>query len=403
MTLFDYLKIASRALWSNKARSILTMLGVVIGVFSVITFLSIGEGLKAEVERQFKGFGSNLLIIVPGKVEGFESFGNTIGASTLSLKDVEAIKSQSNKIESVSPFMIVSAVVKFNSKTVPGPMVIGTDANLPQVQNMEFAQGIFFNSLQENQRARVAVLGGTAKERIFAQDQALGKEFEMLGQRFTVIGSLKKNESEFSLGGGGPEDFIYIPLPTAQELTKSEQIARLLAKALSSVKIEEAQNELKNIILANHGGSDDFSVLRQDELLDLFNNLFGKLTTAVSGIGAISLLVGGIGIMNIMFVSVTERTREIGLRKAVGATNANILLQFLTEATILSLIGGGLGVVGAYVVTFALKKAVNLPATITWQSIILAAGISIAVGVIFGIVPAFRASRKNSIEALRYE
>lgn len=402
MNLFNYLEISFRALWANKVRSILTMLGVVIGVFSVITFLAIGEGLKAAVTSQFESFGSNLLIVVPGKVEGLQSFGGTLGASTLSLRDVEDIKAATKHVEAISPIMIVSAVVIKDNKTIPGPFVVGTDENLARIQNMSFAEGRFFMQQETAQKAAVAVLGGGAKTRIFDQESAVGKTIVMFGKQFGIVGVLQAPKTQLSFGGGGPEAFVYIPFSTAQELTRSEQIARIVVKAKSQEEISSAKAEIENIVLTNHG-TDDFTVLEQSEIIGLFNDLFGNLTKAVSGIGAISLLVGGIGIMNIMFVSVTERTREIGLRKAVGATNANILIQFLTEASLLSLVGGLFGTGLAAIVTWFLEKKFGLPSEITLQAVILAAGISITVGIIFGIVPAVRAARRNPIEALRYE
>jgi putative ABC transport system permease protein len=402
MNIFQYFKIAALSLWANKVRSALTMLGVIIGVFSVITFLAIGEGLKDSVNSQFDDFGSNLLIIVPGKVEGLEGLGNTLGASTLSIGDVDSIRNQSTHIESITPLMVVSAVLTYENKTVPGPMVIGTDPSYATVQTMKFSEGTFFTKQQYDDRARVAVVAGNAAEKIFRGESGYGKTVKMFGEEFTVIATLKKPEGGFNFGGGGPDDFVYIPFTTAQELTKSEQVARIMAKAKTAEVIGFAQQEIKSIVMGRHG-QEDFTVLKQDDLMDLFNELFDQLTTAVSGIGAISLLVGGIGIMNIMFVSVTERTREIGLRKAVGATNSNILLQFLTEASMLSILGGGIGVLGAWGVTAILSKTVGLPASITLQSVILAFGISLMIGVVFGIVPAIKASRKNPIESLRYE
>lgn len=402
MNPFNYFKISITALLANKIRSILTMLGVVIGVFSVITFLSIGEGLKDEVTGQFESFGSNLLFVVPGQVDGFQSFGNTLGASTLSMKDVNDIRTKAVQIEALSPLMIVSAVITKDGKTVPGPMVVGTDDNIPQLQTMEISEGNFFTEDDVNAKHRVAVLGGNPREKIFGQDPAAGKTIGMLGQEFIVVGSLKKPEGQFSLGGGGPDDFVYIPITTAQEITGSEQIARILVKAKSAETIPQTKEEIKKIVLENHK-EEDFTVLEQSQIVDLFNDLFGNLAVAVSGIGAISLLVGGIGIMNIMFVSVTERTKEIGLRKALGATNRNILIQFLMEASLLSLLGGAIGIGLSMLATFLLKKTVGLPSQTTLPAILIATGVSVAIGVIFGIVPAFRAARKNPIEALRYE
>lgn len=402
MTVLDYLKIASTALWANKIRSTLTMLGVIIGVFSVITFLAIGEGLKKEITGQFESFGSNLLFVLPGIVEGFESFGNTLGASTLSLSDVNDIRNEAVYVENLSPLMIVSAIVTKDGKTIAGPMVIGTDENIPKLQNMDFEKGSFFVQSDVSSKRRLAVLGGNAKEKIFGSENAVGRSIGMFGQEFQIIASLRKPEGQFNLGGGGPDDFIYIPLTTAQELTRSEQIARILVKAKGQENISLAKEEVKKIVLENHK-EEDFTVLEQGQIVDLFNDLFGNLTVAISGIGAISLLVGGIGIMNIMFVSVTERTKEIGLRKALGATNTNLLLQFLFEASLLSFLGGAVGVALAFILTTILKKVVGLPAEITWQAIILAVGVSVGIGIVFGIAPAFRAARKNPIEALHYE
>ncbi|MBI2607406.1 MAG: ABC transporter permease [Candidatus Doudnabacteria bacterium] len=399
----DYLKLAATSLLTNKIRSSLTMLGVIIGVFSVITFLAIGEGLRAEISGQFEQLGSNLLIVLPGKVEGLESFTGTIGASTLSLKDLETIKTQSPLTESASPVMLVSGVITVAGETVTGPFVVGTDEAQDDIQKMELAAGSFFSAAQVANQARVMVLGHNAETRMFGEtNNVVGRRVSILGQEFEIIGLVKKSESAFTFGDSF-DNLVYIPITTAQTLTNSAQVARIMVKVRDPEKVDEAREELTKLVRLNHGGSDDFTVLKQEEVLEIFNDVFGQLTLAVSGIGAISLFVAGIGIMNIMFVSVTERTREIGLRKAVGATNNNILMQFLAEASLLSLLGGGLGVLLAFILTVILKSSVGLPATVTWQAVLLAAGISIAVGVIFGIVPAIRAARKNPIDALRYE
>jgi putative ABC transport system permease protein len=403
MNPWQYLKIAFGSLNANKVRSFLTMLGVVIGVFSVITFLGIGEGLKREFNKQFDDFGSNLLYVLPGKVEGFEGLASTNGASTLSLKDVETIETQTANVESLTPYMQVAGVISHNGKPVIGPILIATNHKLPLIQNIKIEEGAYFTQQQVSANARVAFLGSAAKKKIFGNAKVYGRTIRIFNQDFIVIGSQQENPSNFSLGPGGPESFVYIPISTAQELTRSEQVSQILVKAKSAEGMSLAQQEIKSLLLDNHGGEEDFSVVKQDELVGLFNDLLGNLSKAISGIGAISLLVGGIGIMNIMFVSVTERTREIGLRKALGATNSNILWQFLVESATLSILGGAIGIGLAYLLTYILESAVNLPTHITYNAIALAFGLSLAIGIIFGIVPAFKASRRNPIEALRYE
>jgi putative ABC transport system permease protein len=417
MNLIESFRIAMRALAANKMRSILTMLGIIIGVAAVIALMSVGQGVQALVTEQLQSAGSNLLIIVPGSLKDAQPGDpRTHRPSTpLTNSDWLAIRDplQVPHLVAVVPEADGRANVNYG-KTTLALAVTGTNEEYADVRNYYPEDGQFLTSEDVLSEARVAVLGSNVAEKLFPPDvYPIGQSIRINNIPFRVIGVMeKKGGSSF----GSFDNMVFVPFTTAQQrlfpyLRSSRgepTLSLILAKVDSEENIDKAVASIEDLLRARHNitylDEDDFSVINQADILDIFGSITGVLTTFLGGIAAISLLVGGIGIMNIMLVSVTERTREIGLRKAVGAKRRDILLQFLVEAMVLSLIGGIIGMILGFVGAQALASLSNdLKAVISWDSIILATGFSALVGLFFGIYPALRAAQLHPIDALRYE
>lgn len=404
MTFLDTSRIALRAIIVNKTRSLLTMLGVIIGVGAVIMLIAIGNGIQQYITGQFDQLGANTISILPGDIfssdGGFASEDAQISAfanNKLKLSDVRDIRRLREYVAYVTPMMMNTGEASFLT-TTKKVSITGVSDEYPMVRNLEMNAGKFYTKQDDDNSRRVAVLGYKISKDLFGTVDPVGKKITVNGQSFTVLGSVK----EMGGGFGGPQvdAYIYIPLNTYQQIFNTSVISSIVVKTKSKDDVKEAVREIENV-LGKRLEDDEYSVFETTEILKVINQILGVMTVGLGGIAAISLVVGGIGIMNIMLVSVTERTREIGLRKAIGATPNQILLQFLIESSLLSVLGGGIGVALAFLGTLILQNF--FPAAITLSSIALAFGVSAAIGIVFGVAPARRASQLSPIEALRYE
>ena len=412
----ENLRIALASLRANKLRASLTMLGIMIGVAAVITLLSIGDGVTRFIAEQFSGLGSNLVFIIPVREEPGRPGSDPLAESTLTLQDGELLADTAvvPGATFVSPALLRNADLQYRGQT-HSLLLRASTPDYARTLNWPVARGSFYADTEYNGRSRVVVLGSEAVENLFPADvDPLGEDIKIDGLNFRVIGILEtRGASSF---GGSQDDIAIVPLTTAQERLFNNRSQRTGAFLVDAILIQAADEaaidgviiDASEVLRQSHDinfrDADDFQILTQQDFLDAFGSVTSVLTVFLGAIASISLLVGGIGIMNIMLVSVTERTREIGLRKAVGARRLDILGQFLTEAVIMAVLGGVLGIMLGIVGAVAVRTAVpELDTSVTFNSIGLAVGFSVAVGLFFGIYPASRAAALNPIDALRFE
>ena len=419
MKITEAIRLALRALATNKLRSALTMLGIIIGVGAVITLLSVGQGVQTLVTEQLQSIGTNLLFVVPGNIgAGGQAQFRAAARSSLTLADANAIADPLNapSVARVAPELLSTTTVSFGKKNLR-LSVSGVTPAYEAVRNSPVAQGAFITESDLAGGSRVAVLGSRAAEKLFGSIYPIGQTIKINAVPFKVVGVLAAKGGGGGPGGGNQDEVVLVPMSTAHRRLFTARfrdprgeplVSVIYVQVVSEDLMPQATDEIGRLLRIRHNikyqDEDDFTVINQKDLLAIFGQITGVLTIFLGAIAGISLLVGGIGIMNIMLVSVTERTREIGLRKAVGAKRRDILSQFLIESVIMSVIGGligiGLGAGGALLVS---RLAQDLKAAVTWDSVLLATSFSAAVGLFFGIYPATRASRLNPIEALRYE
>jgi len=395
------------ALSANKIRSGLTMLGIVIGISSVIAMVSIGTGASNTISSSIEALGSNLIQVTPGaqRTQGFGASSGRGGAKTLTIEDANAIVAQVNDIEAVASQ--VSGRYQITAKgTNTNTSVNGVTANYPQIRNIEVAEGSFISDIQNNSASKVAVLGPTTQTDLFGEGvNSIGQSIRINGMEFKVIGiTVTKGGSGFQ----NQDDVIYIPVKSAQRYLSGDQFLSTIAvQAKTPDAMSQVQADITALLLSRHKISDptqaDFSVQNQNDILGAASSITSTLTYLLAAIGGISLLVGGIGIMNMMLTTVTERTKEIGLRKAIGARKSDISTQFLAEAITLTIIGGIVGIAVGWLISFVVNLTGVVATSVSLSSIILAFGVSAIVGVVFGYYPARRAASLNPIEALRYE
>ena len=396
MELKESLRIALSSLWANKMRSFLTALGVIIGVMAVVAVLSIGQGGREATLGQMKSIGSNLFIM----------YTKTIGQETLrpdqrlNLEDVKAVERGAPAVKRIVPSGYDMAKGSFNSKKID-LIVIGTVAEFKEVRNIQLVRGRFLRGEDVSFFRKVAVIDEKAANELFGTANVVGKTLKIKGLPFTVVGVCKAETLMFS--AGMPNYRVYIPISSWRRLFNTTRIDQLEGEAVSADKVKEAIDQTKTILNKRHRTEDLFEGFNLEEQLQVANKVLGLVTLIISSIAGISLFVGGIGVMNIMLVSVTERTKEIGIRKAIGAKRRDILIQFLIEALLLCLIGGVIGIIFGVVIAFGVAKIAGWPFVVTWWSMALAVVFSTLVGVVFGIYPANKAAKLDPIEALRYE
>jgi len=399
-------QIAVRALGANKLRAILTMLGVIIGVGAVVTMVSIGQGARASVSQQVQSLGSNLLTVFPGSA-GQGGIRQGLGSlRTLTLDDAEAVTAEIQQVEAVAAEFSRNAQVVHGSENV-NTNVSGVTLQFQEVRNTFVTDGTFFTDADLASRARVAVLGRTVVEDLFGDRAAvpIGSTIKIKRVAFTVIGVL---EEKGATGFNDRDDVILIPLSTAQRrLFGVDHVRAIYVKVRTPEEMDSALEEVETLLRGRHriepGEDSDFTIRNQADIIATFQGVTQTMTLLLGGIAAVSLLVGGIGIMNIMLVSVTERTREIGIRKAVGATRGDILSQFLVEALVLSLTGGFIGLLLGVGGSELISRFAGWTTLVSPASLVLAVTFAAAVGIFFGIYPAQRAAALDPIVALRYE
>lgn len=406
MVFSDLLEEVNISLSSNKSRSGLTILGIVIGIASVITMVSVGQGATASIQSNIQSLGSNLLVISPGAQRSFGSMVRSSSSSTtLTLADAEAIKSEISNLNHVASVISARKQVIYKGNNT-NTSIYGIDAEYEEVKSLKVSSGNFFDESQIEKVSKVAVLGPTVSESLFGDGvDPVGSKIKIGGTEFTVIGV---TESKGTSGMNNSDDIIYIPITVAKHyFTGNNSVSTINVEVSSAKKMDQAEEDISNLLLSRHkiadSSSADFSIMNQAEVMETMSSVSGTLTLLLGAIAGISLLVGGIGIMNMMLTTVTERTREIGLRKSLGARSKDISSQFLIESISLTFIGGIIGIVLGIVASYLVGKFGGTTTVVTAPSVLLSFFVSAGIGIVFGYYPAQRASKLDPIEALRYE
>lgn len=407
MVFADLLEEIYISLTSNKSRSGLTILGIVIGIASVITMVAIGQGSTASIQSRIESLGSNLLVISPGSQKNYGSMvRNSSGsASTLTLDDAEAIKSEVNNLKSIAPVISSRKQVIYKGNNT-NTSIYGIDTVYEAVKSIEVSSGSFISQAQIDNVSKVAVLGPTVSSTLFGESvDPIGLKVKIGGTEFTVIGV---TQSKGTSGTSSADDIIYIPITVAKHyFTGNNSVSTINVEVSSAKNMDQAEADIQALLLKRHdiasADSADFSIMNQADIMDTMSSISGTLTLLLGAIAGISLLVGGIGIMNMMLTTVTERTREIGLRKSLGARSKDINNQFLLESISLTFIGGIIGIILGLLASYLVSKFGSTATVVSVQSVLLSFFVSAGIGIIFGYYPAQRASKLNPIEALRYE
>lgn len=403
MNPLEYLYVAIDSLAQNKVRSMLTMLGVIIGVMSVILLISFGEAAQTYVEHEFAGMGSNILNITPGKQETSGMIPIVAGSfRPLSYENAQELERKATGVSAVAPVVVGTGYVQYGDRR-RNTTILGATPEFEQVRNLSAQIGRFITRQDIERNSKVCILGTTVKRELFGAKNALYERVSLNHSKHVVVGIME--EKGVTLGIN-IDDIVFVPVPSAQQLFHGgeDQLFQIIVQSRSPEDVEAARESIKAILTASHDYTEDFTIMDQTSMLSTLTNIFTALKVMLAGIASISLLVGGIGIMNIMLVSVRERTREVGIRKAVGATRKDVAVQFLVESMTLSAIGGligiALGFFGAAIIRLIFG---DFPVYLSSWSVAMAFSFSVVVGVFFGVYPAYKASGVDPVDALRYE
>ncbi|MBW4691744.1 MAG: ABC transporter permease [Lyngbya sp. HA4199-MV5] len=410
VSLLEVLTMSLEALWSNRLRTGLTMLGVIIGIASVITVTSVGQGVQKATEQQIQALGTNVILVLTGVARTGGISQGTGTASTVTWEDAKAIAKQAPAAQGVTAYLQRGVQIVYEGQN-DSTTLLGTDLSYPDVKNVHPQEGQFFSQADLDSARPVAVIGSTIRNDFFgANGNAIGAQIRVQNELYNVIGVM---ESKGSVGGQDQDDRIYIPLTNmsarivGNNSLNGTAVSGFWVQAKDAATLDAAQFQVTNLLRIRHNiyppQQDDFRITNQADIINAFSNIVGLFTVMVSAIAGISLVVGGIGIANIMLVSVVERTREIGVRKAVGATNNAILSQFLTEAVMVSIAGGAIGVGLGVSIAFSASTLFKFPFVISVLSIVAGFGLSFAIGLVAGVIPARNAAQLDPIAALRSE
>lgn len=396
MNIFESILIAWESIVANKMRSLLTMLGIIIGVSSVITVAALGQGGRIAISKEMDSFGANRF----GIYYNYNDDKPITEADTLTLQDIRTITSISPAVEMMAPVNWDSTNIRSKGKEL-GVRVVATTCEYKDISNLKLASGRFLSSEDDSGKRLVAVINESLAEELFNSNQPIGKKIIVGHRPFRVVGVLGQEASMFSTGQDSM--MIYMPISTYFSIGNGRWIDNIEGKAVSQKEVDNAIDQSLNILHRRHRNKNKYSAWNAQKEMDSVNQVTGIVALVISAIAGISLLVGGIGIMNIMLVSVTERTREIGIRKALGAQESDIMLQFLIESLVLSFFGGTIGMLLGFGVSTIIAKMIKMSPSISLKMVALAFGFSASVGVFFGLYPARKAAYQDPIDALRYE
>ncbi len=405
MTTGNLIRVATRSIAKNKMRSLLTTLGIIIGVSAVIVMIAIGSGAQAKIQEQIMNLGTNMLVVTPGSSNQGNVRGGAGTFNRLTVDDAETLARESTLLSAVSPVIMTFGHIVAGGQNWRAP-VYGVSTEYQQIRDWPTQSGVFFDSNDQRSMRKVAVLGSTVASEIFPDQDPVGQQMLIRNVPVTVIGVLATKGQ--SATGSDQDDVVLMPYTTVQTRLAGHQfIAQILASTYSAADIPAAQNEITTLMRDSHRlagwEEDDFTVRNQGELAEAQENTTKVMTLLLASIAGISLLVGGIGIMNMMLVSVTERTREIGIRMALGARGSDVLTQFLVESIVISLLGGFLGLVLGFAASAVVGRVTGWITVISPTTVVVALAFSAGVGIFFGFYPARKAAALNPIEALRYE
>lgn len=403
MILPSYVRVAMESLRSTRVRTGLTTLGIIIGVLSITLVLALGEGAKRTVAEQITGLDSGIIIAKPGgsdqrhALSSYTPFAIS-SVSTLTERDINSIANL-QQTSSVAPLMFISGTVKYNDKATKATPIVATSQDFVTLLKLKLASGEFVSDITNRD---TVVLGHTAALDLVGSDQVRGQEIVIKGRAHTVIGILKSTRAPINAIGVDLDRSVFISLEDGKSFNQGiAQIGQVIMKATDPNKTAETAAAIDATLIQNHDNERDFSVTEGKDAAKNANAFYDIIVFITAAVAAIALIVGGIGIMNIMLVSVIERTREIGIRKALGATNSQILWQFLIESLTMTIVGGIIGLCSAYIIAFFIATFFGFQPALTWEIVAIAMGLALGVGVVFGLYPAIKASRKDPIEALR--